>query len=141
MDGRHGSCGAAKHAILKTVTSARRLLCVVLQCALLTMSLVSGGYACGSRESNEMQASTENMPGMPMHGPDERRDKSSQQRDCPLPWAPDGCQLTLSCVPNAMTSAATTVVASLRVTRDEPLGLAKELRSVTRSPEPPPPRA
>jgi len=87
-----------------------------------------------------MQASMPDMPGMPMHTPDERSDKSSQQRDCPLPWAPDGCQLMLSCSASAMSTVASTV-ATFSVNRDEPLGLAKALRSVTRSPEPPPPRA
>jgi len=125
------------------VTIARRLGCIALQAALLTLSLVGSGNACDwPRAAQRSDSHMRDMPGMPMRAPGEQEDGgSSQKPDCSSPWAPGGCSLMVSCVPNSIGVVSRAVVPSSLQVRDEPYRFAKELRSITRSPEPPPPKA
>lgn len=132
-------------ARFQTVRIARRFLGIALQCALLTMSLVGSGYACGDDEKDAMQGSMAgmaDMPGMPMPASsDGDSDNSSPQPDCSLPWAPGACHQMASCSPNAVTAPANVIISAPTSDHSGPAKREIELRSVTRSPEPPPPRA
>jgi hypothetical protein len=126
------------------VNVARRLCSVALQCALLTMTVVGSGYACGMMDDDGMDGSMAgmaDMPGMPMDAsPSGSSDDTPPSPDCTFPWAPGACHQMSSCSPNAVT-VAVSAIAALAVNQDGPAGRLAELRSVTRSPEPPPPKA
>ena len=121
------------------VNIARRLCCIALQAALLTMTIVSGGYACDSRVSTE--AEMHEMAGMQGHGPAERERDAPPRPGCPSPTAPRDCSAMVSCLPIGIGAAASTAGLSPSLLRDRPYTVVNELRSVTRSPEPPPPKA
>jgi hypothetical protein len=134
------------------VMIVRRLSAVALQCALLAMSLVGSGYVCGVEETgathmamNDMSMpDMPDMPGMPSHSPTPSGDQSpaDSHSDCSLPWAVGGgCQSMVSCSPNAIGGDARADVVKAFRAHDAPAWRADQLRSVTRSPEPPPPRA
>jgi hypothetical protein len=78
---------------------------------------------------------------MPMDMPANSGEPSDSHSDCSLPWSLGGCQLMTSCAPSAIAVEAATLSAFVSVAHDEPASRDEQLRSVTRSPESPPPRA
>ena len=121
----------------------RPLSAIALQCALLAMSLVGSGFGCGVEADGAMHMAAgdkpmADMPGMPV-GDQSSNDSRS---DCSLPWALGGaCQSMVSCSPNAIGDDARPDIAKTAFAHAPPAWGANHLRSVTRSPEPPPPRA
>ena len=115
---------------------------------------VGSGFACEMATSHAAHMAMEampmadmpdmpDMPGMPAHGaansaPDGSTDSRS---DCEFPWSSGDCQAMTSCAPNAVAADEPSFVSTAQVAHDEPAWRADQLRSVVRSPEPPPPRA
>lgn len=130
------------------VSILRRLCGVALPCALLSTTFIGSGEACAmlgmplaatDRSMPDMPMADMPMPDMPSRGSD--RPSSDSHSDCPLPWAPGGCHLMTSCAPTAMSGDAHTFASVAPRAYAEPAWSQDHLRSVTRSPEPPPPRA
>src|SRR5690348_10148979 len=82
------------------VNIARRLCCVALQAALLTMMVVSGGYACDSRIPTKVEM--HDMAGMARHDPAERESDEPPRPGCPVPSTPGDCSAMVSCLPIAI---------------------------------------
>lgn len=126
----------------------RRATAIVLQCTVLIMPLVGSGFRCDSNAGHAshmgmdmaMDMSDLSMPGMPMPG-DGGNGSTESHSDCSFPWSAGECQSMTSCAPNAMTVEQPTVATVILVSHDEPVLRDEGLRSVTRAPEPPPPRA
>ena len=75
----------------------------------------------------------------PTHAPTQDNEQApGNSPNCSLPWAP-GCQAMGPCAPNAVT-ATMEEFAAHEARSDQPSWRDGSLRSVTRSPEPPPPR-
>lgn len=110
------------------------------------MPLVGTGFPCddaGHSSHMDMDMtdmSMPDMPGMPMPG-DDRDDAKGSHSDCSFPWSPGECQSMASCAPSAMTVEEPTAALMVAVAHDEPVARYEGLRSVSRAPEPPPPRA
>ena len=127
----------------------RRLTAVTLQGALLTMSLVGSGYACDAAPDHsthmamgDMAMPGMDMPGMPMQAPaGGQQDRSDSHSDCSFPWSSGDCQGMASCAPSVMGAEQSRAIAVMPRPHDELAMRAEQLRSVTRAPEPPPPRA
>ena len=136
-----------------------RFTAIVLQCAVLALPLTSGALRCedgaGHSAHMDMDMADMSMPGMSMPGmsmpgmsmpgmpmPGDGADGSANSHsDCSLPWSSGPCQSMASCAPGAMSIEQPTIGATIGVARDEPTLPGHDLRSVTRAPEPPPPRA
>lgn len=124
---------------------------LTMQSALLVMTLIGSGFACGAGADHsahmaiaEMDLSgidMADMPGMPADPTGGGQDQSNPHSDCSFPWAPGDCQGMASCAPSVMGVEQPSVSAMLARLHDEAVARAQQLRSVTRSPEPPPPRA
>lgn len=112
------------------------------------MSLVGSGYACRAHEGHAAHMAMGDMPmaempmDMPMdmadHGSGDRADSSS---DCSFPWSLGGCESMASCAPSAVVVDAAILSPFAALEHDAPAFRADHLRSVSRSPELPPPRA
>lgn len=120
----------------------RGFTAIVLQCAVLAMPLTSGSIRCDNDAGHaaHMDVAGMSMPGMPMPS-DGGNGSSDSHSDCSLPWPPGQCQSMTSCAPSAMSVEQATAVASVVMAHEEPMQKDHGLRSVTRAPEPPPPRA
>lgn len=120
----------------------RRFTAIVLQCAVVAMPLTSGALRCedDAGHSVHMDMADMSMPGMPMPG-DAGDGSTDSHSDCSFPWSSGECQSMTSCAPSAMSVEQPTVAAIVALAHDEPMLPAHDLRSVTRAPEPPPPRA
>ena len=121
--------------------SLRRLVAVILQCALIAMPMISGAIRCdGDGHAAHMDMAGMQTPGMPMGGHEspEHRDSSS---DCSLPWAPGPCESMSSCAMPVMNVEPVSVVAAGSLGDDRPIVQERDSHSVTRAPETPPPRA
>jgi hypothetical protein len=107
------------------------------------MALVGSGYACDTDTSHTAHMAMAGMPmdDMPMNMPMNGGDQSNSHSDCSFPWALGGCQFMTSCAPNAIVVDGATATALATVAHDEPTSRDEQWRSVTRSPESPPPRA
>lgn len=82
------------------------------------------------------------MPGMPrMPNAGESGDQGSSGTECSLPWSAGDCTDMTSCSPAALSVPLPALVASAEPPHGEPAWLVGQLRSVSRTPEPPPPRA
>ena len=112
------------------------------------MSLVGSGFVCEPNaaamehmDMAGMDMASMDMSDMPMptQAPTPHDEQApGNSPNCSLPWAP-GCQAMGPCAPNAVT--ATMVAFTAHEARpDQPSWRDGNLRSVTRSPEPPPPR-
>lgn len=106
------------------------------------MPLSSGAIGCdkGAAHSAHMDVADMSMPGMPMPA-DGGRSSTDSRSDCSLPWPPGLCQSMTSCALGPMSVEQPAVIASVIVAHDEPVLKSHGLRSITRAPEPPPPRA
>ena len=121
---------------------------VALLSALVAMSLAGSGYACGARESHLSHMAAAEMPmgdmpmDMPMDTPGhDSGEQSGSPSDCSFPWSLGACDAMASCAPNAMAADISAASALAFMEHDEPSFRVDHLRSVSRSPESPPPRA
>lgn len=130
----------------------RTLAALTMQSALLIMSLIGNGFACGADADHSahmaMAADMDmsgmdmgDMPGMPRDPAGGGQDRSNPDSDCSFPWSSGDCQGMASCAPNVMGVEQPSVSVVLASFHDKAVVRAEQLRSVTRSPEPPPPRA
>lgn len=130
----------------------RTLAALTMQSALLIMSLIGSGFGCGADadHSAHMAMAADmgmsgmdmaDMPGMPADPTSGGQDQSNPHSDCSFPWSSGDCQGMASCAPSVMGVEQPSVSAMLARFHDEAVARAEQLRSVTRSPEPPPPRA
>ena len=108
----------------------------------MIMPLVGSGFRCDDSAAHDthMDMTDMSMPGMPMPG-DDGDDSTDSHSDCSSPWSGGECQSMASCAPNAMSVEQQSAAAIVFVAHDEPIARHLGLRSVTRAPEPPPPRA
>ena len=109
------------------------------------MPLVGTGVRCEDNAGHDAHMdmagmSMPDMAGMPMPSGNEDGSDNSHS-DCSFPWSPADCQSMASCTPTAMSVEAPSVAAFVATAYDEPTARVPSLRSVTRAPEPPPPRA
>ena len=137
---------ACEMAYYSKVRIPRRVTALVLQCALLATSLVGSGFICGAERgaATHMAMGDMSMPDMPSHSsmPDGDQAPKNPHSDCTLPWALGaGCQSMTSCAPTAISGDVRADAPQLLPDHDAIVWRANQLRSVTRSPEPPPPRA
>ncbi|MGH7636916.1 MAG: hypothetical protein ACREOK_04630 [Gemmatimonadaceae bacterium] len=77
---------------------------------------------------------------MDMAGHSDRQGSDSGS-DCTFPSSLAGCESMASCAQNALAVDAPVIVASDTRSDDDSTWFIQQLRSVTRSPESPPPRA
>lgn len=130
----------------------RRFAALAMQSAILTMSLVGSGAACdGGKDHSAHMAdmamadmpmrdvAMADMPGMPASAGDEKA--PSPHSDCSFPWSSGDCTGMTSCAPSVMGVEQFAAVSVIDRIHDEPASRVEHLRSVTRAPEPPPPRA
>lgn len=122
----------------------RRFTGIALQCAVMIMPLVGSGFRCdtsaGHASHMDMEMADMSMPGMPMPA-DGANGSTESHPDCSFPWPSGECHSMTSCAPSVMSVEQPTVAAIIAVSHDEPVLRGEDLRSVTRAPEPPPPRA
>ena len=110
---------------------------------LLHLAVVSSGYAC----TLPMQAPNDAgvMAGMPMDADAAMLASPSvpapEKTPCQFPWAPDGCQSMAPCAPAAIQSAAIGYAVPVSRAAAAPINTVATPESLTRAPEPPPPRA
>lgn len=122
----------------------RRLCAITVQCTLLAMTVAGSGNPCGAQEDHASHMATANMemPGAPM---DMQTDADGTPADshsgCPLPVSLAGCDVMASCAPSAIVVDSRAPVLMAARTHGELASRAEHLRSVTRTPELPPPRA
>ena len=127
---------------MKTV---RRFAALAMQSAILTMSLVGSGAACGGGKDHATHMADmampgmamADMPGMPAPADDGTSDPHS---DCSFTWSSGNCTGMTSCAPSVMGVEQSAVETAVARIHDEPASRVEHLRSVTRAPEPPPPR-
>ena len=127
----------------------RRFAALAMQCAILTMSLVGSGAACGGGRDHAAhmamadmampEMAMADMPGMPAPADDENA--ANPHSDCSFPWSSGNCTGMTSCAPSVMGVEQPEVESAIARIHDEPAARVEHLRSVTRAPEPPPPRA
>lgn len=120
-----------------------RAICSSLVLALLNLVLVSSGFPC-TLPMHGMTAG-EAMAGMPMG--DEAgasvlpNTAPPANTPCRFPWAPGGCQSMAPCAPAAVQSGVVMhSMPAIRAERALHVDVATP-ESLTRAPEPPPPRA
>ena len=110
------------------------------------MPLVWSSFRCdantghASHMAMDMDMADMAMPGMPMPG-DGGNGSTDSHSDCSFPWSSGECQSMTSCAPSAMSAEQLTVAVIIARSHDQLVLRNEGLRSVTRAPEPPPPRA
>lgn len=104
------------------------------------MTVAGSGNPCGAQndhashtpmagmEMPDMQTGTDGVPAEPHSG-------------CPLPVSVAGCHAMATCAPSAVVVHGEAPIVMASRTRAELPARAEQLRSVTRAPELPPPRA
>lgn len=129
----------------------RRAAAVLVQLSLVTSWVGASGVACDLNDAHALHMAAmagTDMAGMDMAGmPDTPRagdngdDEGHSGTECSLPWSAGDCTDMTSCAPAALSVPLPALVASTEPPHGEPAWLAVQLRSVARTPEPPPPRA
>lgn len=126
------------------LTIRRRIVNSTLVAVLLHLVVVGSGFACG------LPTHDADMPGMPgmasmagMQGSVNQGAPAAGQgkSPCRLPWAPDGCQSMATCVPAAVKVVPILFVEPAEQSDHAESAYAPMFSSLTRTPEPRPPRA
>ena len=116
------------------------------------MSVVGRGYVCDAHEGHAAHMAMGDMAmgniamadlpmgNMPMDMPGHSTGGQDADADCTFPSSLAGCESMTSCAQSANVVDSPTIASPMR-SNDEPTRFVHELRSVTRSPESPPPRA
>lgn len=97
-----------------------------------------------STEGNDMAGMPMNMPmsNMPGMSAGAAADADAPGRtECSFPWSSGDCTDMQSCVPAALSTPLAELIANASPRHEEPAWLAEQLRSISRTPDPPPPRA
>lgn len=134
----------------------RRLVGLILQLSLAATWTAASGYACDMDDMHATHMTAMamaavpgmNMPDMPdMPGmnmsdmPQSPNSPPADETSCSFPWSGGDCGGTTSCTPAALSVPSPVLVAGAARQHEEPAWLAKQPRSLPRTPEPPPPRA
>lgn len=128
---------------------------MLVQLSLVASWVGASGFACDLDDAHAAHVTAmagRNMAGMDMAGmdmpgmPDMPRagkngGKGPSGTECSFPWSAGDCTDMTSCAPAALSVPLPALVASAEPPHGEPAWLAEPLRSVSRTPEPPPPRA
>jgi hypothetical protein len=120
-----------------------RLTGLLVTLCLAAFMLVASGFSCiplsGSEDMAKMGMSSSHASEQ---APAQDQSPTQQPaRPCKLPWAPDGCQSMVPCAAAAVASAAVALDRAAPIEKVVIANLPQALTSVTRAPEPPPPRA
>ena len=115
------------------MNAGRRLTALLLQAALL--ALPQGGARADCSVDHAAMTDMADMPGMTM--PD---GADASHRDCPADMAPQ-CDSMLVCGPALMVVEPVLTASAAPIGMIEALHFSRDPLSVTRAPEPPPPRA
>ena len=115
------------------MTRCRRLTAFLLQVALLALPLSSARAECGGDHAGMTDMA--DMPGMTVPA-----DTDASHHDCPADSAPR-CHTMLACSAVVMTVEPLLPFAAQPQVTSALTLLARDPLSVTRAPEPPPPRA
>lgn len=128
----------------------RRCIALLVQLCLIVTWVGASGFACDSSDAHAEHMTAmggtdmadmdmAGMPDMPRggdHGAD-----GPTGTECSEPWSAGDCTDMTSCAPAALSVPLPALVASAEPPHREPVWLGAQLRSVVRTPEPPPPRA
>lgn len=127
----------------------RRAAAVLVQLSLIATWVGASGFACDldAHAAHMTTMAGTDMAGMDMAGmPDMSRagdngDDGPSGTECSFPWSAGDCHDMTSCASAALSVPLPALVASAQPPHGEPAWLVEQLRSVSRTPEPPPPRA